>query len=74
MNTHPFTADAKRRWDKIPEWGQTEILNNIFCGKCLKAVTIDLETAKMWKDALVLRGKCKTCGQEVCRVVESEND
>jgi len=74
MNTHPFTIDAKRRWDKIPEWAQTEILNNVFCGKCLKAVAIALETAKMQKDVLILRGKCKICGQEVCRVVEPEND
>lgn len=69
----PFTKDAKNRWGKIPSWVQVQILDNVFCGKCLDSVTILLETANMEGSDLILRGKCKVCGQEVCRLVEPEN-
>lgn len=69
-----FTKEAKERWNKIPKSAQTQILNNVFCGKCLNSVPIILETAKMQRDDLILREKCEVCGQEVCRLVESEND
>lgn len=72
--TELFTKEAKERWDKIPKSAQTQILNNAFCGKCLNSVPIVLETAKMQRDDLILRGKCKVCGHEVCRVVEPENN
>ena len=32
-----------------------------------------LETANKKWDDVILRGKCKTCGGEVCRVVEGED-
>lgn len=69
----PFTKDARKRWDKIPSWVQVQILGNVFCGKCLDSVTILLKTASMKKSDLILRGKCKVCGEEVCRLVEPEN-
>lgn len=68
-----FTADAKKRWDRIPKWAQTGILDSVYCVKCSKSVPIVLETAKMQRDDLILRGKCKICGHEVCRLVEPEN-
>jgi hypothetical protein len=37
-------------------------------------VSIILETANMEQRSLILRGKCKICGHEVCRVIEPEND
>ncbi|MBE0448310.1 MAG: hypothetical protein IBX64_09485 [Actinobacteria bacterium] len=70
----PFSKDAKKRWDKIPKWAQTKILDNVYCGKCMNMVSIVLETAKIQGANLILRGKCKTCGHEVCRLVEPEND
>jgi len=70
--TDPFTPEAARRWKKVPHWAQERILDNVWCGQCLRPVAILLETAEMVGNALVLRGKCKSCGGEVCRVVEPE--
>ncbi|OFW32816.1 MAG: hypothetical protein A2074_05330 [Candidatus Aquicultor primus] len=70
----PFSKDAKKRWDKIPKWARAKIVDNVYCGKCMGAVSIVLETAKMQNANLILRGKCKTCGHEVCSLVEPERD
>ena len=67
-----FTPEAKLRWNKIPEWAQEKILDNVFCTKCIGSVTIILETAEMKDKDLILQGKCKHCGKDVCRVVEPE--
>jgi hypothetical protein len=69
-----FTPQALQRWKQIPKSIQKKIIDNVFCGKCLGSVTILLETAEMTGKALVLRGKCKQCGKDVCRVVESEDE
>jgi len=67
-----FTAAAAKRWKRIPKWAQEKILANVWCGKCLGSVQIVLENADMKKKDLILRGKCQTCGKNVCRVVEPE--
>ena len=69
-----FTPQARCRWKKIPEWAQKKILDNVYCERCIDPVTILLETAEMNGKALVLRGKCKQCGKDVCRLVESEDE
>ena len=70
----PFTPAAARRWSRIPEWAQKEILDNVFCGHCLASVPIVLETVEMVEKDLILRGKCNHCGNEVCRLVEPEDE
>jgi len=72
--TDPFTPAAARQWKKITKWAQEKILANVWCGNCLGSVHIVLETAEMRKKDLILKGKCKTCGKNVCRVVEPENE
>jgi hypothetical protein len=69
----PFSKEAKERWNRIPKSAQDQILKNVYCVKCLGAVPIILQSAVMERDDLILRGKCKVCGQEVCRLVEPEN-
>jgi len=69
-----FTPQALRRWKKIPEWAQEKILDNVFCSRCRGSVTTLLETAEMKGKDLILRGKCKNCGKDICRVVEPENE
>jgi len=69
-----FTPEARCRWNKIPEWAQKKILDNVFCSKCLGSVTILLETAEMDGKDLILRGKCQHCGKDICRVVEPEDE
>ena len=70
----PFTPEARCRWEKIPEWAQKKILDNVFCVKCLGSVTILLKSAQMDGKDLILRGKCQHCGKKVCRVVEPEDE
>ena len=70
----PFTADAKKRWDRIPKWAQTGILDSVYCVKCLKSVPIVLETAKMQRDDLILRGKCKSAGMKSVGSLNREVD
>jgi hypothetical protein len=70
----PFTPEGRRRWEKIPEWAQRKILDNVFCGRCLDSVSILLETAEMKGKDLILRGKCQRCGKDVCRLVEPEDE
>lgn len=69
-----FTPQARLRWEKIPEWAQQKILDNVFCGRCLGSVRIVLETAELKGQSLVLRGKCSHCEKEICRVVEPEEE
>jgi len=69
-----FTPQARKRWKEIPELDRKKVLDNVYCGRCIGSVTILLETAEMIGKALVLRGKCKQCGKDVCRVVESEDE
>lgn len=69
----PFTPAAARRWGKIPQDVQQRILANVWCGSCVDSVQIVIETAVMEGKYLLLNGRCKTCGKDVCRVVEPEN-
>ncbi len=72
--TAKFTSAAARRWGRIPQEAQGNILANVWCGNCRGSGQIVLETAEMTDQDLLLRGKCKACGKNVCRVVEPEND
>lgn len=67
-----FTADAKRRWDQIPEGDRKIIMDNVFCGNCSGASSMQLREGKMSDRSLVLQGVCKKCGSEVARVVEPD--
>jgi len=67
-----FTHEAAREWKKIPKAQQEMILANVWCGQCLGAVRMVLESAKMENGNLVLQGKCVNCRKTVCRVVERE--
>ena len=69
-----FTPEARVRWEKVPKWARKKILDNVFCTKCLGSVTIILEKAEMKGKDLLLRGKCQHCGNDVCRLVEPENE
>lgn len=68
-----FTKEARETWNTIPKLAQARILENVFCVKCRKSVSINLEKATMEREDLILRGKCKNCGHEVCRLVEPNN-
>jgi hypothetical protein len=56
----------------LPQWAQKKIIDNVFCVKCLGSVTILLKTAKTDGKDLILKGKCKNCGKDLCRMLEEE--
>ena len=61
---------AFKRWHEVPRPTQDKILNNVWCSGCKAVNAITFETVTIEKPSLILRGKCKTCGQNVCRVVD----
>ncbi|MFH1620030.1 MAG: hypothetical protein ABIG11_09045 [bacterium] len=71
--TGQFTPAAAGRWKRISREAQGKILANVWCGNCRDSVHIVLETAEIKSRVLILKGKCKTCGKAVCRVVEPED-
>lgn len=62
--------DANKKWLVMPQDKKRMLLNNVWCGKCLKAVTIVKYTIEDNELGLVLKGKCKSCGNNVARVIE----
>ena len=71
--TEQFTPAAARRWEQISQEIQGKILANVWCRNCRGSVHIVLGTAEIKSKVLSLKGKCKTCGKDVCRTVEPEN-
>ncbi len=69
----PFSFEAAKRWNKIPKSIQKEILDHVWCGNCVGSCTVIVESAKIERDDLIIRGKCRICGNEVCRLIEPEN-
>jgi ribosomal protein S26 len=67
-----FAPDARARWEKIPDWAQTKILDAVWCGNCRKSVPIELAQGRMKRDSLILKGTCRHCGKEIVRSIEPE--
>ena len=65
-----FTPAAAKRWKRIPREAQAKILANVWRGNCIRSVHIIPESAEVADKTLLLKGKCKLCGKNVCRVVE----
>ncbi|QHT59683.1 hypothetical protein GXP70_06770 [Paenibacillus lycopersici] len=66
------SLQALQQWKAIPQQYRDKLVRNVFCGKCGGAVEIVDYSIKQEKSALLLTGKCKTCGKPVARVVENE--
>lgn len=64
--------NALRKWKKIPKDLQYRLVNNVFCSKCFETTIVDY-TLHDDDHGVVLKGKCKTCGKDVARVVEDES-
>ena len=66
-----FTPQALKLWKKVPEWAQEKLLSNVYCVNCVAMTTIVDLTGEVEDGDLVLKGKCKTCGGKVARLIES---
>ena len=67
-----FTPPAAKLWDKLPKVEQLALLANVYCGNCKDAVTIVSFTGTVSKRDLILNGRCKSCGNDVTRVIERD--
>jgi len=65
-----FTADARKRWEQVPQRARREIMESVWCSQCRTGVPMHLREGKMSGRSLVLRGTCKKCGSETARVIE----
>ncbi|MCM3567615.1 RQC-minor-1 family DNA-binding protein [Neobacillus mesonae] len=61
---------AYKKWLSIPEETRKQLERNVWCGNCLDVVQIEKYTIQETKYGIVLHGTCKTCGQEVARVID----
>ncbi|MBO7746438.1 hypothetical protein I8J29_19680 [Paenibacillus sp. MWE-103] len=64
---------ALQLWKAIPQSYRDKLVRNVFCGNCGGAVEIVDYSIREEKYALLLTGKCRTCGRPVARVVENES-
>ncbi len=71
MSDGKFTVRAAVLWGAIPKKARTQILANVFCGKCRGAVTITNFSGEEDDGDVILKGACANCGQAVVRVVET---
>ena len=60
---------ATQKWAKVPKNVQQLLINNVFCSTC-KVTTITEYTLQDDQFGVLLKGKCKTCGKKVARLVE----
>ena len=62
---------AMEEWNKLDNAVKEEILASVFCQKCYVTTIVDY---KIYPDkfGIVLKGKCKKCGNKVTRMVENE--
>jgi len=65
-----FSKEVLNIWMAIPADIRSNLLSNVFCGQCLKVVTICDFNVALCGPGIVLKGFCATCGYKVARVIE----
>jgi len=71
MDIDIFSPLALLLWSLIPKDTRSRILKNVYCTQCRTSVEI-VEYEGTEKDGnVILTGRCKACGHEVVRVVET---
>ena len=63
--------DALKKWSGIPEDLQQRLIDNVFCLNCGVTTIVDYSITAD-KFGILLKGKCKICGNEVARLIEDE--
>jgi hypothetical protein len=70
MKKNIVSLEAASKWLKIPQSTRERLLKNVWCAKCLDAVTIVDYVIENQNSDIVLRGTCRSCQSGVTRVVE----
>ena len=63
--------EALKKWSSIPEDLQQRLIDNVFCLNCGVTTIVDYSITAD-KFGILLKGKCKICGNEVARLIEDE--
>ncbi len=77
LKTVPFpklTVAAKKRWGQVPERVRKDIMDRVWCTRCLAGTPMQLREGEMSGRSLVLHGTCKKCGSETSRVIEPKEE
>lgn len=61
--------EAARKWRNLSKEMQQRFIHNVFCSNC-KATTIVDYSIKNQDNGVLLEGKCKTCHQDIARLIE----
>lgn len=62
---------ALRKWNQLDIAKQDMLLANVFCVDCIVTTAVDYEVVSS-RNGILIKGKCKKCGQNVARVVEED--
>lgn len=65
-----MAKEALKLWMGLPADTRRMLLSNVWCGECLKAVSMCDYNADFDGGVVVLRGFCGTCGHKVARVLD----
>ena len=68
-----FTIDAQAAWDTISESDHANILESVFCARCLTSRKFTLDQGEMRSGELALIGHCDTCGGRVVRLIDTRS-
>ncbi|MEK4967036.1 hypothetical protein MKX29_04950 [Cytobacillus sp. FSL R7-0696] len=61
--------EAAKQWLAIPKDTREMLLRNVFCSNCGETEIVKY-TIESGDYGPILKGKCKTCGSEVARVID----
>lgn len=61
---------ALKKWRSIPEEHRKKLEQNIWCGSCCDVVQIQNYIVQEIRGGISLHGQCKTCRNEVVRVID----
>ena len=68
--TQVINMEAMQKWSEFPKDFQKRIIDNVFCGECFVTTIVDYDITLTDDGFVLLKGKCKKCGENVARVVD----
>ena len=73
INSEAIDFEAKKKWLSIAPEMRKRIESNVFCAQCgCTTIQTGYRVESLQQGDIILKGKCKKCGDEVARVVEAE--
>jgi hypothetical protein len=70
VSERAFTPAAAKRWAAIKGPLRVRLLNNVWCARCAREVSIADYSGRIARNNLIIEGACVRCSGPVARVVE----